>query len=228
MLIGQLAIVVTVVGWLVFVTLTLTRSSITGASGPARARPRHDRLPGDHEPARLLGAGLPDHAPGLLLPDAQPPARDAAPSSASRSSAPPPAMTVLIPSYQEDERVIRMTVLSAALQEYPDLARRPAHRRSAGASVRQARRHARGGQAPARRHRGAPRRADGAVRVRPGRLGRATSRPPASRPSRTSPASRATTSSPRPGWRSTPPTTRSSTTPTASSSSRSCAGWPPT
>ena len=28
---------------------------------------------------------------------------------------------MLIPSYQEDERVIRMTVLSAALQEYPDL-----------------------------------------------------------------------------------------------------------
>ena len=33
MLIGQLAIMVTVVGWLVFVVLTLTRSSITGAPG---------------------------------------------------------------------------------------------------------------------------------------------------------------------------------------------------
>ncbi|HEV7774786.1 MAG TPA: glycosyltransferase family 2 protein [Conexibacter sp.] len=32
-----------------------------------------------------------------------------------------PSLTVLIPSYQEDERVIRMTLLSAALQEYPDL-----------------------------------------------------------------------------------------------------------
>ena len=30
-------------------------------------------------------------------------------------------MTVLVPSYQEDERVIRMTLLSAALQEYPHL-----------------------------------------------------------------------------------------------------------
>jgi EAL domain-containing protein (putative c-di-GMP-specific phosphodiesterase class I)/cellulose synthase/poly-beta-1,6-N-acetylglucosamine synthase-like glycosyltransferase len=32
-----------------------------------------------------------------------------------------PAMTVLVPSYQEDERVIRTTLLSAALQEYPGL-----------------------------------------------------------------------------------------------------------
>jgi len=32
-----------------------------------------------------------------------------------------PALTALVPSYQEDARVIRMTLLSAALQEYPDL-----------------------------------------------------------------------------------------------------------
>ena len=32
-----------------------------------------------------------------------------------------PSLTVLVPSYQEEERVIRMTLLSAALQEYPDL-----------------------------------------------------------------------------------------------------------
>ncbi|HEX8626642.1 MAG TPA: EAL domain-containing protein [Catenuloplanes sp.] len=32
-----------------------------------------------------------------------------------------PAVTVLVPSYQEDERVIRTTLLSAALQEYPGL-----------------------------------------------------------------------------------------------------------
>jgi cellulose synthase/poly-beta-1,6-N-acetylglucosamine synthase-like glycosyltransferase len=31
-----------------------------------------------------------------------------------------PALTTIIPSYQEDARVIRNTVLSAALQEYPD------------------------------------------------------------------------------------------------------------
>jgi EAL domain-containing protein (putative c-di-GMP-specific phosphodiesterase class I)/cellulose synthase/poly-beta-1,6-N-acetylglucosamine synthase-like glycosyltransferase len=32
-----------------------------------------------------------------------------------------PSVTVLVPSYQEDERIIRTTLLSAALQEYPGL-----------------------------------------------------------------------------------------------------------
>jgi cellulose synthase/poly-beta-1,6-N-acetylglucosamine synthase-like glycosyltransferase len=32
-----------------------------------------------------------------------------------------PSLTVLVPSFQEDARVVRMTLLSAALQEYPDL-----------------------------------------------------------------------------------------------------------
>lgn len=32
-----------------------------------------------------------------------------------------PRLTVLVPSYREDERVIRQTLLSAALQEYPDM-----------------------------------------------------------------------------------------------------------
>ncbi|WP_430783629.1 EAL domain-containing protein [Actinoplanes sp. G11-F43] len=32
-----------------------------------------------------------------------------------------PSVTVLVPSYQEDERVVRTTLLSAALQEYPGL-----------------------------------------------------------------------------------------------------------
>ena len=31
-----------------------------------------------------------------------------------------PTLTTIIPSYQEDARVIRNTLLSAALQEYPD------------------------------------------------------------------------------------------------------------
>jgi cellulose synthase/poly-beta-1,6-N-acetylglucosamine synthase-like glycosyltransferase len=31
-----------------------------------------------------------------------------------------PSLTTIIPSYQEEERVIRTTLLSAALQEYPD------------------------------------------------------------------------------------------------------------
>jgi EAL domain-containing protein (putative c-di-GMP-specific phosphodiesterase class I)/cellulose synthase/poly-beta-1,6-N-acetylglucosamine synthase-like glycosyltransferase len=36
-------------------------------------------------------------------------------------AAPTPSVTVLVPSYQEDERVVRTTLLSAALQEYPNL-----------------------------------------------------------------------------------------------------------
>jgi cellulose synthase/poly-beta-1,6-N-acetylglucosamine synthase-like glycosyltransferase len=32
-----------------------------------------------------------------------------------------PSLTVIVPSYREDERVIRQTLLSAALQEYPDV-----------------------------------------------------------------------------------------------------------
>jgi len=32
-----------------------------------------------------------------------------------------PSLTVIVPSYQEDAEVIRMTLLSAALQEYPDI-----------------------------------------------------------------------------------------------------------
>ena len=32
-----------------------------------------------------------------------------------------PSLTAIVPSYQEEPGVIRMTLLSAALQEYPDL-----------------------------------------------------------------------------------------------------------
>lgn len=32
-----------------------------------------------------------------------------------------PSMTVIVPSYQEEQRVVRQTLLSAALQEYPDM-----------------------------------------------------------------------------------------------------------
>ncbi len=42
-----------------------------------------------------------------------------------------PTMTVLVPSYQEDTRVIRQTLLSAALQEYPYLDIKLLDRRSA-------------------------------------------------------------------------------------------------
>ena len=42
------------------------------------------------------------------------------PASTSSTTHARPTLTTIIPSYQEDERVIRTTLLSAALQEYPD------------------------------------------------------------------------------------------------------------
>jgi cellulose synthase/poly-beta-1,6-N-acetylglucosamine synthase-like glycosyltransferase len=119
-LIGQMAIVVTVVGWIVFVVLTLASSSIGGAD---------DRPPLDLATIgylvimSLLACSalmylttrlgyytrIRNHRRATRAELTQPFERSA------------PTLTVLIPSYQEDERVIRMTVLSAALQEYPDL-----------------------------------------------------------------------------------------------------------
>src|SRR4029434_10631423 len=46
------------------------------------------------------------------------PAGDAALASIYRE-ADPPLITILVPSYMEDERVVRRTLLSAALQTYP-------------------------------------------------------------------------------------------------------------
>ena len=121
MLIGQMAIVVTVVGWALFVVTTLTRSSLGGGGG---ARP----------PLGLATIGyliimslLACSALAYLTTRLGYYSRIRAHRRASRDelSQPfeqsAPSLTVLIPSYQEDERVNRMTLLSAALQEYPDL-----------------------------------------------------------------------------------------------------------
>jgi cellulose synthase/poly-beta-1,6-N-acetylglucosamine synthase-like glycosyltransferase len=120
MLIGQLAIVVTVLGWALFVVLTLTRSSIGGAP--------------DRPPLDLATIGylvimslLACSALAYLTTRLGYYSRSRSHRRATRAelSQPfersAPSLTVLIPSYQEDERVNRMTVLSAALQEYPDL-----------------------------------------------------------------------------------------------------------
>jgi cellulose synthase/poly-beta-1,6-N-acetylglucosamine synthase-like glycosyltransferase len=120
MLIGQLAIVVTVVGWALFVVLTLTRSSIGG---------RHDRPPLDLATIGYLVimSLLACSALAYLTTRLGYYSRTRSHRRATRAelSQPfersAPSLTVLIPSYQEDERVNRMTLLSAALQEYPDL-----------------------------------------------------------------------------------------------------------
>lgn len=120
MLIGQLAIAVTVLGWALFVVLTLTRSSVVGAD--------------DRPPLGLATIGylvimslLACSALAYLTTRLGYYSRTRSHRRATRAelSQPfersAPSLTVLIPSYQEDERVNRMTLLSAALQEYPDL-----------------------------------------------------------------------------------------------------------
>lgn len=120
MLIGQLAIAVVVVGWALFVILTLTSSSLGGDS--------------DRPPLDLATIGylvimslLACSSLAYLTTRLGYYSRTRSHRRATRAelSQPfergAPSMTVLVPSYQEDERVIRMTLLSAALQEYPDL-----------------------------------------------------------------------------------------------------------
>ena len=120
MLIGQLAIVVTVLGWILFVFLTLTSSSIGGAP---------DRPPLDIATIGYLVimSLLACSALAYLTTRLGYYSRARSHRRATRAELvqtferDAPSLTCLIPSYQEDERVIRMTLLSAALQEYPDL-----------------------------------------------------------------------------------------------------------
>ena len=163
-----------------FVVLTLTRSSITGAPG----RPALDLATIGY---LVIMSLLACSALAYLITRLGYYSRTRSHRRATRAelSQPfersAPSLTVLIPSYQEDERVIRMTRALRRAAGVPRPRRRPAHRRSAGAQVRQARGDARSGQAAARRHRGAPRRADAAVRARAWPTGTSTSRPPAGR-----------------------------------------------
>jgi cellulose synthase/poly-beta-1,6-N-acetylglucosamine synthase-like glycosyltransferase len=120
MLIGQMAIVVTVLGWLLFVVLTLTRSSIGGAPD----RPALDLATiGYLVIMSLLACSALAYLTTRLGYYSR--TRDHRRATRAELSQPfersAPSLTVLIPSYQEDERVIRMTLLSAALQEYPNL-----------------------------------------------------------------------------------------------------------
>jgi cellulose synthase/poly-beta-1,6-N-acetylglucosamine synthase-like glycosyltransferase len=120
MLIGQLAIVVTVVGWVLFVVLTLTRSSIGGAPD----RPALDTATiGYLVLMSLLACSALAYLTTRLgyYSRARRHRRATRAELAQQFESSAPSLTVLIPSYQEDERVIRMTLLSAALQEYPDL-----------------------------------------------------------------------------------------------------------
>jgi len=120
MRIGQLAIVVTVVGWALFVVLTLGRTSIGGGHGRP---PLGVATIGYLVIMSLLACSALAYLTTRLgyysRTRTHRRATRAELSQPFEQSA--PTLTVLIPSYQEDERVNRMTLLSAALQEYPDL-----------------------------------------------------------------------------------------------------------
>lgn len=119
MLIGQLAIAVTVIGWALFVVTTLTRSSIGGGDGPPLGLATIGYI--------VIMSLLACSALAYLTTRLGYYSRSRSHRRATRAELgqtferSAPTLTVLIPSYQEDERVNRMTLLSAALQEYPDL-----------------------------------------------------------------------------------------------------------
>lgn len=120
MAIGRLAIVLTVSAWAVYVAFTIEQQFIEGKADSAR-------LVIEAIVYLLMVTGLATSAMAYLITRIGFFYRSRAHTRASRVvldaffDQPVPPMTVLVPSYQEDERVIRTTLLSAALQEYPAL-----------------------------------------------------------------------------------------------------------
>jgi cellulose synthase/poly-beta-1,6-N-acetylglucosamine synthase-like glycosyltransferase len=117
---GQLAIVVTVLGWGAFLWSTLARTSIVGG-------PDQPTLDIQSIAYLIIMTLLAGSALGYLVTRLGYYNRTRVHRRMARGDVgvgfahQAPTMTVLVPSYQEDERVNRMTLLSAALQEYPDL-----------------------------------------------------------------------------------------------------------
>ena len=119
MMLGRAAVVVTVGAWLALVVTVVQSQLLSG--GPGRAGALETiaflfvvTMLAASASAYLVGrlgfyyrVRRHRRVPRALLDDA----------FSGRS----PSLTALIPSYQEEESVIRMTLLSAALQEYPDL-----------------------------------------------------------------------------------------------------------
>ncbi|RFU21160.1 glycosyltransferase family 2 protein [Geodermatophilus marinus] len=120
MAIGRLAIVLTVSAWAVYVAFTIEQQFIEGKADSAR-------LVIEAIVYLLMVTGLATSAMAYLITRIGFFYRSRAHTRASRAvldaffDSPAPPLTVLVPSYQEDERVIRTTLLSAALQEYPAL-----------------------------------------------------------------------------------------------------------
>ncbi|WP_236829408.1 glycosyltransferase family 2 protein [Blastococcus sp. KM273128] len=120
MAIGRLAIVLTVSAWAVYVAFTIEQQFIEGKADSAR-------LVIEAIVYLLLITGLATSAMAYLITRIGFFYRSRAHTRAPRAvldaffDQPAAPVTVLVPSYQEDERVIRTTLLSAALQEYPAL-----------------------------------------------------------------------------------------------------------
>ncbi len=120
MTIGRLAIVLTVSAWAVYVAFTIEQQFIEGKANSAR-------LVIEAIVYLLMVTGLATSAMAYLITRIGFFYRSRAHARASRVvldaffDQPAAPVTVLVPSYQEDERVIRTTLLSAALQEYPSL-----------------------------------------------------------------------------------------------------------
>ncbi|SEP01246.1 glycosyltransferase family 2 protein [Trujillonella endophytica] len=120
MAIGRMAIVLTVTTWAVYVAFTIEQQFIEGKADSAR-------LVIEAIVYLLLVTGLATSAMAYLITRIGFFYRSRAHTRAPRVvldaffDSPAAPMTVLVPSYQEDERVIRTTLLSAALQEYPEL-----------------------------------------------------------------------------------------------------------
>ena len=117
---GRLAIVLTVSAWFVYVFLTIVQQFVEGDASSAR-------LAIEAIVYILVVTALTASAMAYLITRIGFFYRARAHRRAPRAAIDQfyagqvPTVTVLVPSYQEDERVIRTTLLSAALQEHPHL-----------------------------------------------------------------------------------------------------------
>ena len=119
-MIGRLAIVLTVSAWFTYVFLTIVQQFVEGDASSAR-------LVIEAIVYIIVVTALTASAMAYLITRIGFFYRSRAHHRAPRAeidhffTQSVPTVTVLVPSYQEDERVIRTTLLSAALQEHPHL-----------------------------------------------------------------------------------------------------------
>ncbi|MEO5723605.1 MAG: glycosyltransferase family 2 protein, partial [Ilumatobacteraceae bacterium] len=117
---GRTAIVVTVMAWSAYVVLTIIHQFVEGKASSAR-------LVIEALVYLVVVTALTASAIAYLITRIGFFYRSRAHRRAPRAAIDHfftqsvPTVTVLVPSYQEDERVVRTTLLAAALQEHPDL-----------------------------------------------------------------------------------------------------------